>query len=44
MFSSTELYKKFVDDADFKHRYQDFIFDILWQKAQQPSMMARSSL
>ncbi len=44
MFSHTELYKKFVDDADFKHRYQDFIFDILWQKAQQPSMMARSSL
>jgi type I restriction enzyme, R subunit len=32
MFSHTEIYKKFVDDPDFKNRYQDFIFDIMWEK------------
>ena len=44
MFSHTEIYKKFVDDTDFKRRYQDFIFDILWQQARQPNMGDRPSL
>lgn len=35
MFSHTEIYKKFVDDPDFKNRYQDFIFDIMWEKMKQ---------
>ena len=32
MFSHTEVYKKFVDDVDFQNRYQEFIFDIMWQQ------------
>lgn len=31
MFSNIEVYKKFVDDPDFKNRYQDFLFDQQWE-------------
>ncbi|NJN96903.1 MAG: hypothetical protein HC875_23780 [Anaerolineales bacterium] len=33
MFTHTEIYKKFKTDPDFKKRYQEFVFDVLWQKA-----------
>ena len=32
MFTHTGIYKKFMDDSDFKKRYQSFIFDFLWDK------------
>ncbi len=32
MFSHTEVYKKFVDDPDFQNRYQEFVFDMMWQQ------------
>ncbi|MDM8536800.1 type I restriction endonuclease [Desulfobacterales bacterium HSG17] len=34
MFTHTGIYKKFVDDQDFKRAYQDFIFDITLQNAE----------
>lgn len=30
MFSHTEIFKKFVDDDSFQKRYQEFIFDVMW--------------
>ena len=36
MFTHTEIYKKFKTDPDFKKRYQDFVFDVLWEKAGNP--------
>ena len=27
IFTYTDLYKKFTDDADFKRQYLDFVFD-----------------
>lgn len=32
MFTHTEVYKKFTKDPDFKRRYLDFIFDIMWDE------------
>jgi len=32
MFTNTGIYKKFADDKDFKNRYEDFIFDMLWRE------------
>ena len=31
LFTHTEIFKKFTSDSDFKHRYEDFIFDVLRQ-------------
>lgn len=31
IFTYTELYKKFTDDADFKRQYLDFVFDKIWK-------------
>lgn len=30
MFTNTAIYKKFVDDDNFRRRYEEFIFDIVW--------------
>ncbi|QTA91832.1 type I restriction endonuclease subunit R [Desulfonema magnum] len=35
MFTHTGVYKKFMDDSDFKKQYQEFVFDVLWQEAKQ---------
>ena len=32
MFTNTGLYKKFLGDEDFRNRYEEFIFDMLWQE------------
>lgn len=32
LYTHTELYKKYKTDPDFKRRYQEFVFDVLWQK------------
>lgn len=32
MFTHTEVYKKFTKDPDFRRRYLDFIFDIMWDE------------
>lgn len=32
MFTHTGIYKKFVSDDDFKNRYLEFIFDIMWNE------------
>ena len=31
MFTHTEIFKKFVDDDSFQKRYQEFIFDVMWE-------------
>jgi len=36
LFTQTEIYRKFLDDQDFKRRYEDFIFATLSQQGQQP--------
>jgi len=33
MFTHTGIYKKFVNDDDFKNRYLEFVFDIMWNKS-----------
>lgn len=33
IFTSSDFYKMFVDNADFKRQYLEFIFDKLWRKA-----------
>ena len=30
MVTNTNIYKKFADDDNFRRRYQEFIFDLLW--------------
>ncbi len=32
IFTYTDLYKKFTDDADFKRQYLDFVFDKIWKQ------------
>ena len=32
IFTYTDLYKKFTDDADFKRQYLDFVFDRIWKQ------------
>jgi len=34
MFTNTSIYKKYADDDNFRNRYQEFIFDMLWSKSQ----------
>ena len=34
MFTNTAIYKKYANDPDFRSRYQEFIFDVLWTQAQ----------
>jgi type I restriction enzyme R subunit len=34
MFTNTAIYKKFVDDDNFRRRYEEFIFDIVWSSQQ----------
>ncbi len=29
MFTHTGIYKKFMDDPDFRKQYQEFVFDVL---------------
>lgn len=33
MFTNTAIYKKYADDDNFRNRYQEFIFDVLWANA-----------
>ncbi len=33
MFTHTGIYRKFVSDPDFKNRYLEFVFDIMWDKS-----------
>jgi type I restriction enzyme R subunit len=33
MFTNTAIYKKYADDDNFRNRYQEFIFDVLWSNA-----------
>ncbi len=35
IFTHTSIYKKFMDDPDFKKQYQEFVFDVLWQNSKQ---------
>jgi type I restriction enzyme R subunit len=37
LFTQTEIYRKFLNDHDFKRRYEDFIFDTLSQQHQPAS-------
>ena len=37
MRTQTEIFKKYLTDEDFKRRYQEFVFETLWQ-AQQDSV------
>lgn len=37
IFTYTDLYKKFTDDADFKRQYLEFVFDKIW-KQKHPSL------
>jgi type I restriction enzyme R subunit len=32
IFTYTDLYKKFTDDADFKRQYLDFVFERIWKQ------------
>jgi type I restriction enzyme R subunit len=32
IFTYTDLYRKFTDDADFKRQYLDFVFDRIWKQ------------
>ncbi|NLR63027.1 type I restriction endonuclease subunit R [Chitinophaga varians] len=32
IFTYTDLYKKFTDDADFKRQYLEFVFDKIWKQ------------
>jgi type I restriction enzyme R subunit len=32
MFTHTGIYKKFMNDPDFKNRYLEFVFDMMWDK------------
>jgi type I restriction enzyme R subunit len=32
IFTYTDLYKKFTDDADFKRQYLDFVFEKIWKQ------------
>lgn len=32
MFTNTSIYKKYADDDAFRNRYQEFIFDLIWDK------------
>ncbi len=34
IFTYSDLYKKFTDEADFKRQVLDFVFDKIWQKNQ----------
>ena len=33
IFTSTDFYKMFMDNPDFKRQYMDFIFNKMWDKA-----------
>jgi type I restriction enzyme R subunit len=33
MFTHTGVYRKFVNDKDFKNRYLEFVFDIMWNQS-----------
>jgi type I restriction enzyme R subunit len=33
IFTSTDFYKMFMDNPDFKRQYLDFIFDKVWGQA-----------
>jgi len=33
MFTNTSIFKKYSDDDNFRSRYQEFIFDMLWSKS-----------
>ncbi|MCT3921674.1 type I restriction endonuclease subunit R [Elizabethkingia anophelis] len=35
IFTYTDLYKKFTDDADFKRQYLDFVFEKIWNQNHQ---------
>lgn len=35
IFTYTDLYRKFTDDADFKRQYLDFVFDKIWNQGGQ---------
>lgn len=40
IFTYTDLYKKFTEDADFKRLYPDFVFDKIWkQNNSQPNRL-----
>lgn len=36
IFTYTDLYKRFTDDADFKRQYLDFVFEKIWKQNQSP--------
>jgi len=42
IFTHTGIYKKFMDDEDFKRRYQEFIFDVLWQNIKRGPSVSQS--
>jgi len=33
MYTHTRIYQKFMNDEDFKKRYLDFVFDMMWNNA-----------
>jgi type I restriction enzyme R subunit len=35
MFTNTAIYKKYADDDNFRSRYQEFIFDVIWMNSTQ---------
>ena len=41
MSTHTNIYKKFMNDPDFKKQYQEFVFDVLWQNAKRDTEIAR---
>lgn len=43
MFTHTEIYKKFTNDKDFKRRYLDFVFDMMWDQSRNSSVAEKNS-
>ena len=41
MFTHTGIYKKFSNDVDFKNRYLEFIFDMMWDASKMQSGKVR---
>lgn len=43
MFTHTEVYKKFTNDKDFKRRYLDFVFDMMWDQSRNSLVAEKNS-
>ena len=39
IYTHTSIYKKFMNDQEFKKQYQQFVFDVLWQQSKQDKVL-----